>query len=191
MDNHFSDIFSMAINEHNDALKSLSLIQTDIISAAQRLVEVSKNGGVVYWCGNGGSAADCQHYAAELMVRYKKNRRPIRSIALTTDTSLLTAHCNDIAFDSIFERQVQSLVRPEDVVIGISTSGNSENVIKALLASKDLGAASVSMLGGDGGKMKGIADFDLCVESRSTASIQECHLIIGHYLCRCIEESVS
>lgn len=188
MGQKYFEWFSQALSEHHEALSSLNEMQDEVAIVAGEMVSSMGKGGVIYWCGNGGSAADCQHYAAELMVRYKKNRKPIRSIALTTDTSLLTAHCNDIGFDSIFERQVQSLVSERDVVVGLSTSGNSENVFKALAAAKGQGAVTIALLGNDGGRIKEVADFSLVVKSKVTASVQECHLIIGHYLCRCLEE---
>tara|TARA_Y100000589_G_scaffold306650_1_gene321600 strand:- start:2556 stop:3137 length:582 start_codon:yes stop_codon:yes gene_type:complete len=186
--NNYSKFYAQALLDHHEAIESLSKVEAMVSGAAEKMVCSSKSGGTIYWCGNGGSAADCQHYAAELMVRYVKDRDPIRSVALTTDTSLLTAHCNDIGFESVFERQVKSLIRPGDVLVGISTSGNSQNVLRAVTQARQQGALTVGMLGRDGGKIKDIVDYPIVVESNITASIQEAHLVLGHYLCKCLEE---
>jgi D-sedoheptulose 7-phosphate isomerase len=138
--------------------------------------------------GNGGSAADAQHLATELVVRYLKNRRAIAALALTTDTSALTAIGNDLGFDDVFARQIEALCNAGDVAIGISTSGNSENVIRGLLAAKARGAVTVAFTGGDGGRLCPVADHAIVVPSRTTARIQEAHLLLGHALCGLLEE---
>ena len=140
--------------------------------------------------GNGGSAADSQHLAAEFMVRYKKERGPLASIALTTDTSILTAHPNDYEFETVFERQVLGLGKPEDLVIGLTTSGQSENINRALKAANDMGAATVALTGRDGGKVKDIARLSIIINSDETARIQEAHMFIGHWLCEAMDEVV-
>ncbi len=146
-----------------------------------------KAGGKILLFGNGGSAADAQHLAAELVVRYKKDRAAIPAIALTTDSSALTAIGNDLGFERVFERQVEALARKGDVALGITTSGKSENVIRALRAAKKIGAVAAAMSGGDGGKLKGLADPLLIVPSNTVARIQEMHIALGQMLCGAIE----
>lgn len=145
-------------------------------------------GGKILFFGNGGSAADAQHLAAELVVRYRINGRALAAIALTTDTSILTACSNDFTFDDIFARQVEALMKPEDVAIGISTSGNSPNVLKALEAARALGGTAAGLAGRDGGKMVGVADPLVVVPSGVTARIQEMHILLGHTLCDLLEQ---
>jgi D-sedoheptulose 7-phosphate isomerase len=146
-----------------------------------------KGGGKILFFGNGGSAADAQHLAAEIVVRYRVNRRAMAAIALTTDTSVLTACANDLSFDDIFSRQIEGLARPGDVCIAISTSGNSANIVKALQAAKAAGAVAAAFGGRDGGAMAGLADPLLIVPSNVTARIQEMHILIGHALCDRLE----
>ncbi len=166
----------------------------DIQESAERLLaytrQTLKQGGKVIFMGNGGSAADSQHLAAEFMVRYKQERGPLASIALTTDTSILTAHPNDYEFETVFERQVRGLCKPEDLVIGLTTSGQSENINLALKAGNELGATTVALTGRDGGKVKDIADLSIIIRSDETARIQEAHMFIGHWLCEAIDEVV-
>ncbi len=157
---------------------------------SQLLAQSLANGGTLFWCGNGGSAADSQHLAAELVGRFKKNRRALRSIALTTDTSVLTCVANDYSYADIFSRQVEALGRPGDVLIGISTSGNSENVLRAFKAAKEMGLMTIALLGKGGGSTKDLADHALVIPSDSTARIQEAHILIGHILCELIEQEL-
>ena len=147
-----------------------------------------KDGGKVLLCGNGGSAADCQHIAAELVGRFGMERKAIPAIALTTDTSILTAVANDYSFDRIFERQVEALGQEGDVLIGISTSGNSSNVIRAVEKAKEMGILTVGFLGRDGGKLASLVDYPIVVKSFSTPRIQEVHITLGHVLCDFIEK---
>ena len=144
-------------------------------------------GGKILFFGNGGSAADAQHLAAELLVRYRINRKALAAIALTTDSSVLTACANDYSYEDIFSRQVEALARPGDVAIGISTSGKSPNVVKALRAAKEMGCVAAGFSGGDGGVMKDICDPLLVVPSKVVARIQEIHILIGHALCDRVE----
>ncbi|MBU2918325.1 MAG: D-sedoheptulose 7-phosphate isomerase [Psychrosphaera sp.] len=148
-------------------------------------------GGKIVFFGNGGSAADSQHLAAEFVVRFKKERRALASMALTTDTSILTAHANDYHFDTVFARQVEALVKPEDVVIGLTTSGTSANINLALEAANDIGAYTVALTGRDGGQVKDIAKLPIIIENNITARIQEAHMFIGHWLCEAIDELVT
>ncbi|MFZ5649811.1 MAG: D-sedoheptulose-7-phosphate isomerase [Bacillota bacterium] len=146
------------------------------------------NGNTIYFLGNGGSAADCQHMAAELVGRFKKERRGLPAVALTTDTSILTALGNDYGFEEIFTRQVEALVKPGDLVVGISTSGNSPNVVKALQLAKEKGALTVGLTGRHGGKLGNVCDLCIKVPSDVTARIQEAHILIGHIVCEMIDE---
>jgi len=163
--------------------KYLELIEKFAIETARRL----KKGGTLYLLGNGGSAADAQHIAGELIGRFSKDRPPIRAIALTTDTSVLTALGNDYGFERVFERQVEGLVTEKDIVIGISTSGKSENVRRALLKAKEKGALTAGFLGKGGGTIKEIVDYAFVVPSNETPRIQECHITLGHTLCELLE----
>ena len=144
-------------------------------------------GGKILLFGNGGSAADAQHIAAELVIRYKSDRPAIAAIALTTDSSALTACGNDLGYDALFARQLEALGRKGDVAVGISTSGNSRNVITALQAARQRGIATTGLTGGDGGAMKNLCDSLVIVPSRTTARIQEMHIMIGHILCKTLE----
>lgn len=149
-----------------------------------------KAGGKIFFFGNGGSAADAQHLATELTVRYKTDRAPIAALALTTDTSSLTAIGNDFGFEYLFSRQLEALARAGDVAIAISTSGNSPNVLKALEVTKKLGVTSVGFTGGTGGKMISACDIVLKVPSATTARIQEMHIAFGQMLCGALEQSL-
>lgn len=163
-----------------------------IEKAAELLIESIKAGGKILWCGNGGSAADAQHLATELMGGMSDHdRMPIPSIALTTDSSFITAWSNDTDFDSIFSRQVQGLGEEGDVLVGISTSGNSENVIKGLKASKKNGGLTIGLLGNNGGKIKNTVDISLVVNATSVPRIQEAHRVIYHIICEIIEEELA
>lgn len=156
-----------------------------LVEACSRAIEA---GGKILFFGNGGSAADAQHLAAELVVRYRVNGRALAAIALTTDTSLLTACANDFSYDDIFARQVEALMKPLDVAIGISTSGNSGSVIKALETARKIGGTAAGLAGRDGGKMAGVADPLVVVPSNVTARIQEMHILLGHALCDMLEK---
>ncbi|MCI4679474.1 SIS domain-containing protein [Rhodoblastus acidophilus] len=147
-----------------------------------------KAGGKMVFFGNGGSAADAQHIATELTIRFTVDRPAIAALALTTDTSALTACANDLGFDQIFARQVEALVRENDAVIGISTSGRSANVLAGLREAKKLGAATIGLTGGTGGDMPSLCDAVLCAPSKVTARIQEIHILLGHLLCETLEK---
>ena len=153
--------------------------------------EAIRTGNKLVLFGNGGSAADCQHIATELIVRYIADRDPIRAMALTTDTSALTAIANDWSFDDLFARQVEALCRPGDVALAISTSGNSENVIRGLEKAKQIGANPVGFGRKGGGRMVGLADPLLIVPSDITSCIQEMHITLGHMLCGALEQELS
>ena len=167
-----------------NALAPLFPIISDVGIAMQNTIH---KGGKILICGNGGSAADSQHIAAEIVGRFKKERRGMPAIALTTDTSILTSVGNDYGYDYIFARQVEALCRPEDLVIGITTSGNSANVVRAMETAKTIGATTVGLTGGSGGKLTALCDFNLVMPSSVTARIQEAHIFVGHCLCEILE----
>jgi D-sedoheptulose 7-phosphate isomerase len=190
----FKDKIKSSIKDSISAKQSL-LSETYIIGIEKiglLLAESTKSGGKIIFCGNGGSAADSQHLAAELVVRLRSSfdRPAIPALALTVDSSILTACGNDYGFDYVFARQVEALARPEDVLIAISTSGNSTNVILAVEAAKKVGVKVIGLLGGNGGKMVDICTHSLIAPSNVTARIQEMHILIGHIWCEIIEESL-
>ena len=162
----------------------------EILETANRIKASLDKGGKLILMGNGGSAGDSQHIAAELIGRFKKERKAMPAIALTVDSSSLTALGNDYGFDTIFERQVEALAQPNDVVVGISTSGNSENVVRALNKANAIGAETIGLAGNDGGKIKDVANLSIIIPSNDTARIQEVHITIGHIICELIEEDV-
>jgi len=167
----------------NNNIKNISKIANIIISAYRNNKKV-----VVF--GNGGSAADSQHFVAELVCRFEKERKSIPAIALTTNSSTLTAIGNDYQFSRVFSRQVESIVNPGDIVIGITTSGNSVNVIEGIKQAKKNRAITIGMTGNTGGKLKYLVDECICVPSTNTARIQECHILIIHILCKLIEDNL-
>jgi D-sedoheptulose 7-phosphate isomerase len=188
---NIKDIIDKNFNEHYSTLELVNDKLDEIIELVGKQLAVSlSNGGTLFWCGNGGSAADSQHLAAELVGRFKKNRQALRSVALTTDTSVLTCVANDYSYNDIFSRQIEALGRSGDVLVGISTSGNSDNVIQALKTAKEMGLVTIAMLGKDGGMTKKLVDHSLIIPSNSTARIQEMHILIGHILCEIIEKEL-
>ncbi len=164
-----------------------------IARGAELLVRCYRGGGKALFCGNGGSAADCQHLAAELVNGWNRARpRPaLAAVALTTDTSFLTANANDIGFEHVFERQVEALGRPGDVLVAISTSGDSANVLRALIAARARGLGTVLLSGASGGAAAALADVAVLVPSTETQHIQESHIAVGHLLCALVEEEVN
>jgi D-sedoheptulose 7-phosphate isomerase len=162
----------------------------EIAAAAGEIVVRMRRGGVVLFCGNGGSAADSQHLAAELQGRFIKERAPLAAVALTANSSTLTAIANDYSYDEVFERQVRGLGKPDDILIGISASGNSRNVIRAIEAAKAIGIYTIGLTGETGGKMSNACDAIIRVPSRDTARIQEMHIGVGHMLCGMIEDAL-
>ena len=161
-----------------------------IVTVAKECVAVYRNGKKTMLAGNGGSAADAQHIAAELVGRYGFDRPSIPSLALTTDTSNLTAIGNDYGYDKVFSRQVEGMSQAGDLFIGISTSGNSQNIVNAFESAKQRGVITVALVGRDGGKMAAMADFAIIIPSNSTPRIQESHILIGHILCDIIEKEL-
>jgi D-sedoheptulose 7-phosphate isomerase len=159
-----------------------------ILNISKILIKCLKKEGKIILFGNGGSAADAQHIAAELVGRFRRERRPLSAIALTTNTSIITAIANDYDYKDIFVRQLQSLAKTGDVALGLSTSGNSNNVFEALLVAKHLGLITVALTGKDGGKIAKIVDYNITIPSHNTAHIQEAHITIGHILSELVEE---
>lgn len=175
--------FEHALLENQKAIKSV-VHQAGLVTEVVNQIVTSVNaGGKVIWLGNGGSAADAQHMAAELMVRYVKNRQPIASIALTTDSSILTAHANDYEFETVFARQIQGLARPGDVIMTMSTSGNSQNVVNAIKEAQKIGCVTVALTGSSTSLMSQESDYCLQVASSETARIQEAHSFFNHLVC--------
>ncbi len=185
-------------NQIESSLNESISIRTELLSncvepvtqIANIMVESFRKGHSLYLMGNGGSAADAQHISGELVGRFKKDRSPLPALALTTDTSVLTAIANDFGYDQCFERQVDAFVKEGDVVIGLSTSGNSLSIIKAAQTAKKKGAKTIAFTGKGGGRIKEFVDVCLEIPSTDTARIQECHITIGHILCSIIEKEL-
>lgn len=181
-------MFSDFLNEHRRCFEKLAGLEEDVQKAAALIVESLQKGGRVLVCGNGGSAADAQHFAAELVGRFEAERPAFAAVALTTDTSIMTAVANDYTFSQVFARQVAALGKDGDVLVGISTSGMSENVGEALKIADQKGLATIGLLGGDGGRLKALCDTAVVVPVRRTARIQEAHGFILHVWAAAIEK---
>jgi D-sedoheptulose 7-phosphate isomerase len=182
------DVIKNEINDHIRVANSLHNLTEEIIKSAILCIDSIKNGGKILLFGNGGSAADAQHIAAELVGRYKVKRKGLPAIAITTDTSVITSIGNDFGYTHVFDRQLEAIAMKGDVVIGISTSGNSENVISALKLASTLECKTIGFSGQDGGYMSNICDTNLIVSSDDTPRIQEMHIVIGHIICHLIDQ---
>ena len=179
------------LSGHNDVMAKVVELHTDtIVQIAQAIIESFVRDGKLILFGNGGSAQDAQHIAAELVGIYTMERRSLPAIALTTNTSVLTALPNDYYYHSVFERQIEGMVRPGDVVIGISTSGNAGNVIRGILKAKEIGAKTIGFTGESGGELKNKVDILLNVPSITTGHIQEAHIAVGHIMCELVEQGL-
>jgi D-sedoheptulose 7-phosphate isomerase len=188
-ESEIDDIFAREFEQHKSVVEATErAVRRDFGSSLAILEQSVRQGGKLLFFGNGGSAADAQHIAAELVVRYKTDRKAIAAIALTTDTSTLTACANDLGYDALFERQIEALGRPGDVAIGISTSGRSPNVLRGLRQARNGGLKTVGLTGGTGGELGPICDSIITVPSAVTARIQEMHITIGHMLCLALEQ---
>jgi len=183
-------LFLDNLAEQIATLRTLDPLNDEVLQAGAVAIQTLQQGGKILFCGNGGSAADSQHLAAELTGRFIKDRRPLAAIALSTDTSALTCIANDYSFDEVFARQVQGLGRAGDLLIGISTSGNSKNVIRAVEEAKKIGMHTLGLLGRDGGQLRALCEHHIIVPSQVTARIQESHILIGHTLCGLIEQGL-
>ena len=181
-------MFSDFLNEHSRCFEKLAGLEADIQKAAALMIAALKKGGRVLVCGNGGSAADAQHFAAELVGRFEAERPAFAALALTTDTSIMTAVANDYAFSQVFARQVTALGRTGDVLVGISTSGMSENVGEAFKIARAGGLATIGLFGSDGGRLKTLCDTAVLAPALRTARIQEAHVFILHFWAAAIEK---
>jgi D-sedoheptulose 7-phosphate isomerase len=182
-----ASIFGNAIAEHLEVVRQLNEQQDLLAAIALAMTATLRARGKILWCGNGGSAADSQHLAAELVGRFRRERSGLASMALTTDTSILTSVANDYGFEAVFSRQVEALCAPGDLLVGISTSGNSRNVMAALESARSQGMVTVAFTGAEGGKIASFSDYLFAVQSCDTARIQEAHILAGHMLCDWIE----
>lgn len=189
----YNNLIESTINESIATKQAvLSELSPKILEVAEFLSEAVRNNKMLMFAGNGGSAADAQHIAAELVIRFRGsvNRRAIKAMSLSVDPSIMTAGGNDIGYDNIFAREVEAYGTAGDVLIGISTSGNSPNVKKAIETAKQMGVKTIGLLGGTGGTIKGMSDYELIVPSSVTARIQESHIMIGHILCDIVEREL-
>ncbi len=187
MEDEIRSQFDKNIELHQVVKEQLA---SQIAQAADFIIEAYKTGNKLLLCGNGGSAADAQHIAAELVGRFKKERRGLPAIALTTDTSIMTAVANDYWYDLLFARQIEALGNKGDILIGISTSGNSVNVIRAVETAKFKGLKTIGFLGSDGGKLKDLVELPLIVPSEESDRVQEIHILIGHIICHLIDSKI-
>ncbi|MBB5397662.1 D-sedoheptulose 7-phosphate isomerase [Mucilaginibacter sp. AK015] len=176
--------------EHRNLIqKVIEDLSGDIELACRTMVSVLKDGKKVLIAGNGGSAADAQHIAAELSGRFVKERKALPGIALTVDTSALTAIANDYGYHHVFSRQVEALAQSGDLFIGISTSGNSQGILNAFETARNIGCKTLGLSGRDGGKMNGLCDLNIVIPSEVTARIQEMHILIGHVMCKAVDDA--
>lgn len=178
--------FEASVKTKQQIIQNETLLQR-IELLTQKIIECYQKGGKVLWCGNGGSAADAQHLAAELSGRFYYDRQPLYSEALHVNTSYITAVANDYSYDEIFARLVKAMMKPEDIIIGLSTSGNSKNVLNAIVEANKIGAFTVGFTGESGGKMKDVVQLLINVPSHDTPRIQESHMMIGHTVCQLVE----
>jgi len=182
------DIIKKEINSHLEVTNSMHHLTEEIIKSTQLCINSLKDGGKILIFGNGGSASDAQHIAAELIGRYKVERKGLPVIAITTDTSVITSIGNDFGYEHVFDRQIEALANKGDVAIGISTSGRSKNVINALKLASKLSCNTIGLSGQDGGEMNTICNINLAVPSKNTPRIQEMHILIGHTICHLIDQ---
>ncbi|HUD21884.1 MAG TPA: D-sedoheptulose 7-phosphate isomerase [Acidobacteriaceae bacterium] len=182
-----ADVFGKSIAEHLEVVRQLEAQQHVLEAIARAMTATLRAGGKILWCGNGGSAGDSQHLSSELVGRFQHERRGLASLALTTDSSALTSIANDYGYEMVFSRQVEAIGVAGDLLVGISTSGNSHNVVAALRVARSQGLKTVAFTGAGGGRMANLADHLFAVESKVTARIQEAHILAGHMLCDWIE----
>lgn len=183
------DPIRAAIADHQAVIAKFDVLAPLIAQAGKHLRDCLASGGKILFMGNGGSAADSQHLAAEVVGRYKRERRGLAAIAITTDTSILTSVSNDYGFEYVFARQVEALCLPQDVVVGISTSGNSANVVAAIQTARNIGAFTIGMTGNNGGKLAALCDINFAIPSCDTPRVQEAHILLGHILCDLIDSA--
>lgn len=181
--------FKATIIRHQAMIETLLTLEPQVSALAKRIKTCVEQGNKVLFFGNGGSASDAQHLAAEFVVRYYKDRRPYGAIALTTDSSILTAHSNDYDFNTVFDRQIEALGKQGDIAIGLSTSGNSGNVINGIKTAKQQGIWTCAFTGLGGGELMHVADDCIAVPVSETARVQEGHILIGHWLCETLDDT--
>jgi D-sedoheptulose 7-phosphate isomerase len=179
------------IQSHIAAVEKVKLLEPLIVKASDACIHALKGSGKLLIFGNGGSASDAQHFAAEIVGRFVRDRKGYPAIALTTDSSIITSVGNDYSFNEIFARQIEALCRPEDICIGISTSGSSANVERGLAEAKKQGALCIGLLGRDGGTIKKHCDIPLIVHEQTTARVQECHILVIHLICELIDRELA
>ncbi len=188
---NYNKLISIAFDQHaNVASETLKAISKKLEKSSSIISKSLTSKRTIFWCGNGGSAADSQHIAAELVGRFKKDRKPLRSIALTTDTSVLTCISNDYSYEEIFSRQLNALGKKGDTLVVITTSGNSKNIKKVLIQAKKMSIKTIGLLGKGGGDCKNLLDISMIVPSNDTARIQEMHILIGHLMCELVEHKL-
>ena len=185
------ELINKHIQEHNDVLDSISQLDESIEKVANIFISCLENDGTIFWCGNGGSASDSQHLAGELVGRFVDERKPLKSIALTADSAVMTCIVNDYGYEHIFSRQIEALGSEGDVLVGITTSGNSQNVLHAFKVAEQRGMETIALLGKGGGKAASSVKQYIIVPSKSTARVQEMHILIGHILCDLIEDELN
>jgi D-sedoheptulose 7-phosphate isomerase len=185
-----SNLFDAALAAHTHTFAQVPSLRPHLLDAAEAATDAVRSGNKLLFCGNGGSAADAQHLAAELVGRLVRDRRPLAGLALSTDSSALTCIANDFGYDEVFSRQVVGIGRSGDILIAISTSGNSPNVIRAVEVAKPMGIAAIGLLGRGGGSLRSLVDFPIVVPSEETARVQEAHIFLGHVLCTLIEHGL-
>jgi D-sedoheptulose 7-phosphate isomerase len=184
------EMIKQELEAHRETIdKTIEVMIPQIKEASKIAIETLKSGNKILFCGNGGSAADAQHIAAELTGRYKTERKGLAGVALTTDTSALTAIGNDYGYNRVFDRQTEALAREGDLLIGISTSGDSANIISAFKVAKELGCQTIGFSGRNGGEMSRVCDLNLIIPSDDTPRIQEMHILIGHIICQAIDDA--
>jgi D-sedoheptulose 7-phosphate isomerase len=184
-------IIKQHLEEHLSVASQIESLKAQIQSIAQTLIQALKDHKTIFWCGNGGSASDSQHLAGELIGRFVGDRKPLKSIALNADSAVMTCIVNDYGYEHIFSRQVEGLGSKGDVLIGITTSGNSQNVLNAYQTANEIGMKTIGFLGKGGGKAASLVQQSIIVPSNTTARIQEMHILIGHILCDLIEEGLN
>ena len=186
-----NELINKHLQEHSIVLDSIMQLEESIEKVANIFLSCLEKGGTIFWCGNGGSASDSQHLAGELVGRFVDERKPLKSIALTADSAVMTCIVNDYGYEYIFSRQVEALGSKGDVLVGITTSGNSKNVLKAFEVAKDKGVTTIGLLGKGGGMAKSLVEESIIISSQTTARVQEMHILVGHILCDLIEEGLS
>ena len=183
-------IIQSNFEEHKEVLSQINSLEVTIEKVAKLLICSLKENKTIFWCGNGGSASDSQHLTGELIGRFKGDRKPLKSVSLNADSAVMTCIVNDYGYDQIFKRQIEAVATEKDIIMVISTSGNSKNIISAIQAAKEKKSMTIGLLGETNGKAKDIVDISISVPSNFTPHIQEAHIMIGHIICQIIDESI-